>query len=40
MITRVPREPERPDRLHRHSGRETGTDNSQAPLLSTIRGPL
>ena len=31
MITRVPQEPERPDRLHRHSGRETGTDNSQAP---------
>ena len=31
MIARVPQEPERPDRLHRHSGRETGTDNSQAP---------
>src|ERR1700722_11668208 len=32
MTTRVPQEPERPDRLHRNSGRETGTNNSQAPI--------
>ena len=39
MITRVPQEPESPDRLHRHSGRETGTDNSQASGgASAIKG--
>ena len=31
MATRVSREPERPRRLHRISGWETGPDNSQAP---------
>jgi hypothetical protein len=31
MTTRVSKEPERPRRLHRNSGWETGTDNSLAP---------